>query len=98
MLWKIFRTRFGWKSITSGQIYRGVINQERKGDHLGKTIQVIPLVTNEIIRRIELLCYVNGINDTLAEYVIIELGGTVGYFEYDIFYNAFPQLYKNYPG
>jgi CTP synthase (UTP-ammonia lyase) len=34
----------------------------------------------------------------LAEYVIIELGGTVGYFEYDIFYNAFPQLYKNYPG
>lgn len=83
-------------AITSGQIYRDVINQERKGDHLGKTIQVIPHVTNEIVRRIELLYYINEINNDLAEYVIIELGGTVGDFESDIYYNAFPQLYKKY--
>jgi CTP synthase len=81
-------------AITSGQIYRDVINQERKGDHLGKTIQVIPHITNEIIRRIELLCTIN--NDIKADYVIIELGGTVGDFESDIYYNAFPQLYNKY--
>jgi len=84
--------------ITSGQIYRDVINQERKGDYLGKTIQVIPHVTNEIIRRIEQLQNIKNEDNytTQADYVIIELGGTVGDLESDIYYNAFPQLYDKY--
>ena len=84
--------------ITSGQIYRDVINQERKGDYLGKTIQVIPHITNEIIRRIEQLQNIKNEDDstTQADYVIIELGGTVGDLESDIYYNAFPQLYDKY--
>ena len=84
--------------ITSGQIYRDVINQERKGDYLGKTIQVIPHVTNEIIRRIEQLKNIKNEDNytTQADYVIVELGGTVGDLESDIYYNAFPQLYDKY--
>lgn len=84
--------------ITSGQIYRDVINQERKGDYLGKTIQVIPHITNEIVRRIEQLKNINNDDNTItqADYVIIELGGTVGDLESDIYYNAFPQLYEKY--
>ena len=84
--------------ITSGQIYRDVINQERKGDYLGKTIQVIPHVTNEIVHRIEQLKHIKNEDNstTQTDYVIVELGGTVGDLESDIYYNAFPQLYEKY--
>jgi len=60
-------------NVTTGRIYQSVINKERKGDYLGKTVQVIPHITDEIKRRIWLL------GDT-GDYdiVITELGGTVG--------------------
>jgi len=60
-------------SVTTGQIYQHVINKERRGDYLGKTVQVIPHITDEIKRRI-LSLGVKGLYDV----VIIEIGGTVG--------------------
>jgi CTP synthase len=60
-------------NVTSGQIYHTVISQERRGDYLGGTIQVIPHVTNEIKRRIGLAA-----RDLQADVVIVEIGGTVG--------------------
>jgi CTP synthase len=60
-------------NVTTGRIYQTVINKERKGDYLGKTVQVIPHITDEIKRRIKIL-------GTLHNYnvVITEIGGTVG--------------------
>jgi CTP synthase len=60
-------------NVTSGQIYSEVIGQERRGDFLGGTIQVIPHITNEIKRRIALVPRTSG-----AELVLVEVGGTVG--------------------
>ena len=60
-------------SVTSGQIYESVIHKERRGEYLGKTVQVIPHVTDEIRRRI-LLLGARGQYDV----VITEIGGTVG--------------------
>jgi len=60
-------------NVTSGQIYSEVIGQERRGDFLGGTIQVIPHITNEIKRRIGLVPRATG-----AELVLVEVGGTVG--------------------
>src|SRR5579872_3932363 len=59
---------------TSGQIYETVIKRERKGDYLGKTVQVIPHVTDEIKARI-LAC---SEQDPGIRVVIVEIGGTVG--------------------
>lgn len=60
-------------NITTGRIYQTVIEKERRGDYLGKTVQVIPHITDEIKRRIKVLA-------TRAPYdiVITEIGGTVG--------------------
>ncbi len=60
-------------NVTTGRIYQTVINKERKGDYLGKTVQIIPHITNEIKRRIKIL-------GQTGEYdiVITEIGGTVG--------------------
>jgi CTP synthase len=60
-------------NVTTGGIYQAVINKERRGDYLGKTVQVIPHITDEIKRRIKLL-------GTRKKYdvVITEIGGTVG--------------------
>ena len=60
-------------NITTGRIYQSVIEKERKGDFLGKTVQVIPHITDEIKARIKLLG-ANGDYDI----VITEIGGTVG--------------------
>lgn len=60
-------------NITTGRIYQSVINKERKGDYLGKTVQVIPHITDEIKRRIKLLSTGNKF-----DIVITEIGGTVG--------------------
>lgn len=57
-------------NITSGKIYQSVIEKERSGDFLGKTVQVIPHITNEIKDRIERL--------NNHDFVIVEIGGTVG--------------------
>ena len=60
-------------NVTTGRIYQTVIEKERKGEFLGKTVQVIPHITNEIKRRIKLLA-----EDNLYDFVITEIGGTVG--------------------
>jgi CTP synthase len=60
-------------NVTTGRIYQSVINKERKGDYLGKTVQVIPHITDEIKRRIKLVSSGNKF-----EIVITEIGGTVG--------------------
>ncbi|MAN27227.1 MULTISPECIES: CTP synthase [Mesonia] len=60
-------------NVTTGRIYQSVIEKERRGEFLGKTVQVVPHITNEIKRRIQLLGK-NGDYDI----VITEIGGTVG--------------------
>ena len=60
-------------NVTTGKIYQTVINKERKGSYLGKTVQIIPHITDEIKRCIKLL------GDTEKfDFVITEIGGTVG--------------------
>jgi CTP synthase len=60
-------------NLTSGQVYQTVLNNEREGKYLGKTVQVIPHVTDEIKRRIHLLA-----EQTKADVIITEIGGTTG--------------------
>lgn len=59
-------------SVTTGKIYQSVIEKERKGDYLGKTVQVIPHITNEIKRRVKVLAKEG------YDIIITEIGGTVG--------------------
>ncbi|HAJ36840.1 MAG TPA: CTP synthase [Chloroflexi bacterium] len=77
-------------NITSGQIYTSVLSQERRGDYLGGTIQVIPHVTNEIKRRIGLAARV-----AQADVLIVEIGGTVGDIEGLPFLEAIRQMRKD---
>jgi CTP synthase len=77
-------------SVTTGQIYSSVIQKERRGDYLGGTIQVIPHITDEIKRRI---CAVA--EDTNADVVIVEVGGTVGDIESLPFMEAIRQMRKD---
>ena len=60
-------------SVTTGKVYQTVINKERNGDYLGKTVQVIPHITDEIKKRIKLLGQSNKF-----DIVLTEIGGTVG--------------------
>ena len=60
-------------NLTSGQVYQTVLNNEREGKYLGKTVQVIPHVTDEIQNRIRLLA-----EQSKADVVITEIGGTTG--------------------
>ncbi len=60
-------------NVTTGRIYQSVINKERRGDYLGKTVQVIPHITDEIKERIQILG-----NTGEYDIVITEIGGTVG--------------------
>lgn len=60
-------------NITTGRIYKSVIDKERRGDYLGKTIQIIPHITDEIKRNVKLLG-----NKYKFDFVITEIGGTVG--------------------
>ena len=60
-------------NVTTGRIYQTVINKERAGDYLGKTVQVIPHITDEIKRRVMLLA-----SNSNYDIIITELGGTVG--------------------
>jgi len=74
-------------NVTTGRIYQTVINKEREGEYLGKTVQVIPHITDEIKRRIKLL------GDTgKFEIVITEIGGTVGDIESLPFIEAVRQM------
>ncbi len=74
-------------SITTGQVYQEVIRKERKGDYLGKCVQVVPHITDEIKRRIYSLGEKDGIDVT-----IVEIGGTVGDIESIPFLEAVRQI------
>lgn len=74
-------------SITTGQIYQEVIRKEREGDYLGKCVQVVPHITDEIKRRI----YVLGEREN-TDVTIVEIGGTVGDIESIPFLEAARQI------
>ncbi|MEY3693243.1 MAG: hypothetical protein RL157_567 [Bacteroidota bacterium] len=74
-------------NVTTGRIYQHVIDKERRGDYLGKTVQIIPHITDEIKRRMLLLG-----EDGRYEIVITEIGGTVGDIEALPFIEAVRQL------
>lgn len=74
-------------NITTGRIYQNVIQKERRGDYLGKTVQVIPHITDEIKRNIKSL----GVKNKF-DFVITEIGGTVGDIESTPFLEAVRQL------
>jgi CTP synthase len=74
-------------NVTTGRIYQSVINKERKGDYLGKTVQVIPHITDEIKRRIKIL----GAKGQF-DFIITEIGGTVGDIESLPYIEAIRQL------
>jgi CTP synthase len=74
-------------NVTTGQVYSSVIAQERRGDYLGGTVQVIPHITNEIKDRIRLAS-----RQHESDVVIVEVGGTVGDIEGQAFIEAIRQL------
>ncbi len=74
-------------SITTGRIYKAVIDNERRGDYLGKTIQVVPHITDEIKRRMT-----RADDTTHHDFVITEVGGTIGDIESAPFMEAIRQL------
>ena len=80
-------------NITTGKVYKSVIERERKGDYLGKTVQVIPHITNEIQEWIERVSNTpsDGTNN-IPDACVIELGGTVGDIESAPFIEALRQF------
>lgn len=79
-------------NVTTGRIYQTVINKERRGDYLGKTVQVVPHITDEIKRRMLLLG-----KEGQYDVVITEIGGTVGDIESLPFIEAMRQLQWELP-
>ena len=75
-------------NITSGKVYQKIINKERKGEYLGATVQVIPHVTNEIKKFVS-----NDLND--EDFVICEIGGTIGDIESLPFIEAIRQFHND---
>ncbi|OAI39146.1 CTP synthetase [bacterium SCGC AG-212-C10] len=82
----------GASSVTSGQVYMSVLDRERRGDYLGGTIQAVPHLTNEIKARIRGVA-----DDTHADVVICEVGGTVGDIEGETFLEAIRQIRREEP-
>ncbi len=74
-------------NVTTGRIYQAVIAKERRGDYLGKTVQVIPHITDEIKERVRSLA-----DSEAADLVVLEIGGTVGDIESLPFLEAIRQL------
>ncbi len=79
-------------NVTTGRIYQTVINKEREGAYLGKTVQVVPHITDEIKRRMQLLGQTNQF-----DVIITEIGGTVGDIESLPFIEALRQLQWELP-
>ncbi len=79
-------------NITSGQVYLSVILQERLGKFLGKTVQIIPHVTDEIKRRFHEIATAGKLNDASLDVIIVEVGGTVGDIEAAPFLEAIRQF------
>jgi len=78
----------GDDNITTGKVYRSVIEKERAGKYLGKTVQIIPHITDEINRRIWKVA-----DETDADIVLVEIGGTIGDIESMPFMEASRQLH-----
>ena len=76
-----------WNTFTTGRIYSEVIEKERRGEYLGKTVQVIPHITDEIKRKMK-----RGSTKEKFDFVITEIGGTVGDIEGLPFLEAIRQL------
>ncbi|MCD6371435.1 MAG: CTP synthase [Candidatus Aenigmarchaeota archaeon] len=74
-------------NITTGQVYLQVIQNERKGKYLGKTVETIPHVTDEVKRRIRQIA-----QKTKADFILVEIGGTVGEYQNLIYYEALRQM------
>jgi CTP synthase len=74
-------------TVTTGQIYQSVLSKERHGDYLGKTIQVVPHITNAIKDRMKEAAAKSG-----ADIMLVEIGGTVGDIEGEPFLEALRQL------
>jgi len=70
-------------NITTGQVYQAVIEKERNGEYLGKTVEVIPHIPDEVNKRIK-----NVAKKTSADFVLIEIGGTVGDYQNVLFLEA----------
>lgn len=77
-------------NVTAGYIYKSVLEKERRGDYLGGTVQMIPHVSNEIKNFLR-----KAASTSLAEVVIVEVGGTVGDIESLIFLEAIRQMRKD---
>jgi CTP synthase len=75
-------------NITTGKVYKAVIEKERRGDYLGKTVQIVPHIINEIKGRIEEVA-----KRSAADVCLVELGGTVGDIESMPFLEAVRQLH-----
>lgn len=80
-----------YSTITSGRIYQEVLQMERDGRYKGKTVQVIPHVTNQIISKFHLLAKTNN-----ADFAIVEIGGTIGDLESLSFIEAINQFGLEY--
>jgi CTP synthase len=80
-------------NVTTGRIYQTVIEKERRGDYLGETVQVIPHITDEIKRNIQILG-----NKYDFDFVITEIGGTVGDIESLPYIEALRQMKWEMPG
>jgi CTP synthase len=76
-----------YHNITTGQVYGAVIEKERKGKYLGKTVQPIPHVTDEIKSRIR-----RPADESKIDFVLVEIGGTVGDYENVLFLEAVRQM------
>src|SRR4029077_2713549 len=74
-------------NVTAGGIYNSVIRRERRGDYLGGTVQVVPHITDEIKHRIKLIGETNDV-----DFVITEVGGTVGDIDAPPFLGAHPPV------
>jgi CTP synthase len=80
-------------NITTGKVYKAVIEKERRGDYLGNTVQIIPHITNEIKENIKRVAW-----ESEADVALIELGGTVGDIESMPFLESVRQLYRESGG
>ncbi len=81
-----------WNNVTSGSVYSTVIAKERRGDYLGATVQVIPHITNEIKARIY-----NAAKEKNPDFMIVEVGGTIGDIESLPFIEAIRQFKNEIP-
>ncbi|MCX6810354.1 MAG: CTP synthase [Candidatus Berkelbacteria bacterium] len=78
-------------SVMSGQIYQAILENERRGDYLGKTIQMIPHVTDEVKKRM-----LEAAKKSKADIVIVEIGGTIGDYEGAHFLEGIRQMRRDF--